>query len=106
MEKPINRVLIYRLEDKSGVGPYTDCKITFLEAHNRDQNKHPTPNNDKGILRQPNNNEITGFKDKEQLYHWFSESEINFLARKGFTLKKLWVREITAVGERQVLAIR
>jgi hypothetical protein len=103
-------MIIYRLEDKSGIGCYRSCGIKFLDnlvkRHDRQWEKYPTPRYDIGIDREIRPKEICGFKDKIQALNWFSKYELKKLNELGFKLKEIEVAEITAIGEKQVLAIR
>ena len=102
MEK---RPFIYRIEDELGKGCYRFMdEIEWLNEHCK-FNGRPCPIEDKGIDRYMDANEICGFKDMEQLKAWFTEEEIRDLAQKGFEIKKVYVKTITAIGEKQVLAI-
>ena len=101
---------IYRVEDKNGFGCYRDNNIRFLRnmriRHDKDLEKYPTPKLDLGIERFIEINEICGFIDLRQAKQWFSKYELKKLAEYGFSLKKVEVKEITAIGQKQVLAIR
>jgi hypothetical protein len=99
---------IYRVESDTGRGCYTDNKDICLEfalAHNS-LNGHPCPNQDKGIDRNMGNEEICGFISVRQFKQWFTKEERRALYEEGFKLKRIEVKEITAIGEKQVLAIR
>jgi hypothetical protein len=106
----MNKIKIWRVEDDSGLGCYRKYGIKFLDKlvdrHDRTCLKHPTPFNDKGIEREILTIEICGFVNKSQAIQWFSKYELKKLAGLGFNLKEIEVAEITAIGEKQVLAIR
>lgn len=102
---------IWRIENNDGEGCYrlwqTNSFVRYMERrHNNSMEKHPFPKLDNGIDREIKNGEICGFRDLSQVKNWFSRYELKNLAKIGFTLKKVEVREITAFGEKQVLAIR
>ena len=100
-------MFIYRVEDKDGYGCYQlSDSIWQLASHNGDTEKHPTPYYDKGIERRIVEKEICGFHSMEQLNAWFTAEEIKALAEWGFNIKQVEVEQITAVGVKQVLAIR
>lgn len=103
---------IWRVEDKNGIGCYQhitdhphhyDIIIDHTENTPKD---HPTPINDKGIGRFIDDDEICGFLNKEQAVKWFSERDLKELREAGFELKEVEVEKITAIGEKQILAIR
>ena len=98
---------IYRVESDTGMGCYRFIEDNdFLEPHNADIENHPCPQFDKGILRHLICGiEICGFKTLTQLKKWFTLKEIKMLRENGFTIHKVYVAKITAVGEKQVLAI-
>lgn len=99
--------IIYRIEDKEGHGCYIDGarQTNGLSHHDRDMNGHPTPLYDKGILRYVENKEFCGFKSLTQLKKWFTLKQIKRMRKNGYTIKKVFVDEITAYGEKQVLAL-
>jgi hypothetical protein len=100
---------IYRVEDENGQGCYS-CHFEKLEKmysrHVFDGINYPRPQEDKGIKKFPEPDEICGFKNIEQALSWFTEEDLKLLKRHGFELKKVEVEAITAVGEKQVLAVR
>jgi hypothetical protein len=97
---------IYRMSNASGIGCYQFMDDNdFLQPHNADIENHPCPQFDRGILRHPEKYEICGFKSLTQLKKWFTLKEIKMLRENGFTIKKIHVASISAVGEKQVLAI-
>jgi len=101
-------MFIYRIEDENGQGCYQNgvWEYNELGEHNLNSEKYPLPQDDKGIDRYIEEIEITGFKDLRQLKNWFSLKEVKRLRRNGFTIKKVEVDTITALGNKQVLAIR
>ena len=104
---------IWRVEDSNEVGfYYSDCRDGVCEkiwqAHNKQENldNYPTPQEDKGIGRYPELKEICGFKDKTQAMTWFNKAELHAIQKTDIKLKRIKVKQITARGMTQVLAIR
>ena len=97
---------IWRVENINGEGCYVhqDTKL-ILYRHIEDQ-KHPCPWDDILINRNPRDGEICGFLDLKQAINWFSEKELQKLKELGFELKLIKVKQITAIGNTQVLARR
>jgi len=96
---------IYRVENDYGHGCYTNGDMSFARKHSKQANT-PSPNCDIGIRRWMWDEEICGFIDLEHANKWFTDNELKEAERKGFILKQIEVKEITAIGEAQVLAIR
>ena len=98
---------IYRIQDKNGHGCYQQGAsfINKLQDHNSNLD-YPTPQDDKGIDRFLEKNEICGFKDLTQLKKWFTLKEIKFMRSNGYKINKIEVEKITAYGRKQVLAIK
>ena len=103
---------IWRVENDTGEGCYQGIDSDLLHENDcngiKDYNdkEHPTPYRDKGIKREQYINEICGFKNLKQAKQWFTPSQYKWLARYDFTLKRISVQKIMAIGEYQVLAIR
>ena len=99
---------IYRVENKDKIGCYSAYLPQFKNMYNKHNSSslYPAPLFDKGIKRDFRYNEICGFLNKKQTLNWFNKRELIFMARYGFILKKVRVNKITAIGEKQVLAIR
>jgi hypothetical protein len=96
---------IYRVENKLKEGCYRSIKTREVLKNHWNQS-HPPPLNDNGIKRCMNMNEICGFKSIQQAFQWFTIQELLQLKILGYSLKRIKVKEITAIGEYQVLAIR
>lgn len=103
---------IHRVENEEGFGCYRNKKedkeiYAVIGSHFKmgGTNKQPLPYNDKGIDR-CTRNEICGFLDLKQATNWFTPNELKGLEKLGYTLKKVIVKEITAIGKKQILAIR
>lgn len=103
------KTFILRIENKQGQGPY---RALSTEIYNESPlinhckyTGRPIPADDIGINRFPENYEICGFKNSQQLRKWFTFSELQFLKDYGFQIVKKEVKKITAIGEKQVLAI-
>jgi hypothetical protein len=96
---------IWRVEDDSYAGPYQEGPEDLSERHNGTPD-HPTPFTDNGINRMPEEYEVCGFKNLKQAKAWFNEADLAMLDEAGFKLKRVPVAKITAVGQKQVLAVR
>lgn len=98
---------IYRVENDEGVGCYSELvhEIKELYEHTK-KNNHPLTTQDQGIYRFAENDEIHGFLDLDQAMNWFTSNEFSKMARHGQKLRRVKVKEITAIGEHQILAIR
>jgi hypothetical protein len=100
---------IWRIENEEGIGCYV-VHLPELERmyikHGRDKINHPIPRNDIGIKRYKEEFEICGFINKEQALNWFNKYEIKKLKTFGFNLKEIKVAAITAIGKKQILAVR
>lgn len=104
---------IYRVENKNKEGCYmgkeyekgmkTAIGSHFLKGGDK---KHPLVWKDKGMSRNSRKGEICGFKNKAQTYKWFTKKELKALSELGYKLKRVVVKKITAIGEKQILAIR
>lgn len=98
---------IWRVENNEGKGCYRYKNTKkFLEYHDLENNQknHPCPLFDTGIDRDLFNKEICGFYSIEQAMRWFSVDDLINLKTLGFRLKKVFVKEITAIGNSQILA--
>lgn len=100
---------VYRVENDEGKGCYQEGAVALnrLEHHNSYNHvkRHPLPSEDFGIDRYPLKDEKCGFKDMKQLKAWFTPKELKRLARNGFKVVELYVAEVTAYGEQQLLFI-
>ena len=101
--------IVYRVENNKGKGPYTGVsprvfENSFLNVHGRG-NGHPTPLHDPLINRQATEGELCYFESIKQACEWFTPLEFFFMYKRGFTLREVEVQKITAVGQKQVLAI-
>jgi len=100
---------IYRVEDKDGYGCYTTTSFEFFEKYlleHSDLKRTIYPEKDIGIMREQYDEEICGFLTLEQARKWFTKKELKLLKKEEFLLKKVKVKRITAIGEKQVLAVR
>jgi len=96
---------IYRVEDMDGIGCYAGyCDSHFLGKHTL-YNGHPRPEDDEKILREIAEDERCGFLNLTQAMRWFTSNELRQLEKEAFYLKRVKVKEITAIGNSQVLAI-
>lgn len=97
---------IYRVENEEGFGCYYDhLPFDFIDKHTA-SNGHPRPQDDIKILRKMKRSEICGFLNLNQAEKWFTPNELLQLEEEGFYLGRVKVKEITAIGESQVLAIK
>jgi len=104
-------VKIWRVENQNGLGCYSFGEIPFIKRmikrHNKNREYNPLPCDDIGIERDiEEGSEICGFKDKQQALNWFNKYELKQLAFLGFFLEEIEVTAITAIGQRQILAVR
>ncbi len=101
---------IYKVENKEGKGCYRELgdhakkilKIISKEA----SIQKPMRVMDKGIGRDQKYNEICGFISEGQALSWFNKKQLLKLEKYGYNLKSIEVNKITAIGRRQLLAIR
>jgi hypothetical protein len=95
---------IYRIQNREGKGCYSDKKTKkILKNHDKTR---PLPEFDIGIERPREKGEVCGFLNFYQIYSWFSMKELKMLLDIGYCLKKVEVKKITAIGQKQVLAIQ
>jgi hypothetical protein len=105
---------IYRVQNNQGKGCYRGLTPSMNIAvqkilgtgYDLCDNKHPAPQWERGIDRFPHKYEICGFQNVRQALKWFSAKEIRGLRRLGFELVQVQVQRITAIGTRQILAIK
>jgi len=100
---------IWRVENENGEGCYQtkhNLKNWICNRHYDNSIKYPTPCADIKIDRFQKGKEICGFINLKQALNWFSKFELTELMREGFILKEVMVKEITARGKNQVLAVR
>jgi len=103
----MNGPCIWRVENRDGYGPYMGgTEEDWASEHHSVDTGRPTPSSDNGIGRSPDYTEICGFISIHDVKKWFKKEELLNLYACGFRLKRVPVSEITAVGEKQVLAIR
>ena len=98
---------IWRVENEFGDGCYYGASNEVSEITKRHGSfGNPTPQDDYGIARGMDYNEICGFKTLKQAKNWFSLKELKELYNHGYELIKVRVSNITAIGEYQILAIK
>lgn len=104
-------MIIYRMQNIHGLGPYrkyggvSDDLFDEVLASHSHLNGRPVPNKDLGINRDIEAKEICGFLSIRQAVKWFSKYERKRLRDEGFNIVKVEVKEITAIGKKQCLAI-
>jgi len=99
---------VFRVENENGTGCYQAHLpelYDMYEDHAEDYHR-PHALSDKGIERIADKMEIHAFKDMEQARKWFTEKDLELVKEFGFELKEVEAKEITAVGEKQILIIR
>lgn len=99
------KMLIYRIEDENGIGFYRSGILSYREVESKfhmGKKRHLPTFMDKGIMRNAEDNEKCGFLNEKQLYTWINKSKIRQLEKIGFKLVRLY-REVTAIGEKQIL---
>ena len=96
--------VVFRVENKRGVGPYRNAKVVEnIIGHHDSDNEHPTPYHDKGIERGAElGKEKCGFLSLEDLTNWFSSMDLYDLEKEGYTIAPV-KGLITAIGQKQVL---
>jgi hypothetical protein len=104
-------IKIWRVENESGRGCYNAVNKTpgiwdIIVDHDITPEIHPQPILDKGICRPMKSEEICGFINLSGALDWFTIEDLKVLLDSGFKLKEIEVKEITAIGQKQVLAIR
>lgn len=106
MESKANKTYVYRIENDAGEGCYCNGAESYnkLRHHERDK-YHKPPKEDIGIERVIEHNELCGFLNLDQVMAWFTNSELTRMRKNGYHLKRIKVREITAIGEKQVLCM-
>ena len=98
---------IWRVQNSHGVGCYQGCPNGFIKGLSDEPTPNkPLPQHDKGIGRCiKKEKEICGFKDEEQAKRWFDKKMLKILKSYGYNLECVAVKEVTAMGEYQVLAV-
>lgn len=102
---------IWRVENKEGIGCYRKetgfISEYFTKKHDEyKMSTHPLPQLDKGINRNMISGEICGFRNLKQAKDWFTRIDLIILKHFGFRLKQVEVIQITAIGQKQVLAVK
>jgi hypothetical protein len=99
-------MFIYRMENENGEGCYCGNGYSDVVNSHNFFNGHPTPQEDIGIGRYIRAGiEICGFESIRQTIKWFKSWERRELKKDGFQIVRHEVKEITAKGQYQVLAI-
>jgi hypothetical protein len=104
-------MIVFRIEDADGQGPYRTCNKSFECAFENDFLKHPTPFQDSllsPLWRKLDRNErdqfSCAFKSEEQLNSWFYNQEfLEWLHANGFhmALYRAFADEVL-IGHSQV----
>jgi len=99
-------MIIFRMQNSEGEGCYTSDGFSDILYSHCVFNGHPTPQEDAGINREMKFGvEICGFESIRQAVKWFNSAERRELRKEGFQIVRREVREITARGQKQCLAI-
>lgn len=105
--KPVQQV-IYRIENKHGVGPYVGG-ICWDRSHEAPRNPGPRDEPAFEYLFECNWTETSkylyGFSSPEQLTNWFDPEELQEMDRNGFKIKVVPLSQVENVvyGEKQVM---
>lgn len=99
-----NKMKVFRVENEYGYGCYCSHMVELEDMyidHSRDRINRPITKEDIG--RNWELGERHAFIDKKQALDWFSIEDLKLLDRYGFNLIELEVKEITAIGKKQIL---
>lgn len=84
-----NKVLVYRVEDKDGDGPYLchhknkpSLISEFGSGVHSGCKKHPNPRVDGEIIR--TDKDFCGFATFEKIFDWFEDDKIEWFETNGF----------------------
>lgn len=81
-------MLVYRVENKKGIGPYRMAITAEFLHHHNDSNNHPTPS-----LYIYGPDLFFGFKSLSQTFNWFDYDDCQMLESNGFFLTTWRVHE-------------
>lgn len=95
-------MIVYRIENEIGSGPYVSCPFFSWKVTNHSDEKHPGAINDNFHLyfhdckeeywnnreSSPLKNYIFGFDSLEKLNQWFCEKEIENLKKLNYNIQK------------------
>jgi hypothetical protein len=95
-------MLVFRVENNSGVGPYTSGAVDTIDYSRLFSPRCPGPLND-GIRRTDEDDHFA-FKDVSQLRKWFIKRIRGNLTKKGFSMAIYRVPDkLVKHGKRQVV---
>jgi hypothetical protein len=84
-----NLQTIYRVENKAGQGPYTDCGSQCWSDRSHFDSKHPSPHRE-GLNM--SDELVCGFESITKLNQWFDQSELEcMLLEYAFTVVRFIV---------------
>ena len=96
-------MIVYRVEDASGAGPYQGNIDWKIQDHTQEGGR-PSPQRDRppyyfdrGMLQDLR----SGFTSKEQLGAWFSQVELENLAAMGLISRNYEVSEVEWASDKQ-----
>jgi hypothetical protein len=91
--KPRELVRIFRIEDKNGWGPYSALAYTAVHGAPFDDRRHPLPPKDgNGFAPEAASDGVAvglmafGFRDLDQLRHWFCDDDLALLGMFDFVI--------------------
>lgn len=101
-------IVVYRCEDKDGVGPYINTPYEnrpFWMIDHNDRNNHPSPWAEWGY--HPRLEEYKfGFLTQKALREWFSPNTIPWLSNNGYKFYAYEVDEYTLLSGKFQLAFK
>ena len=109
----VQKVKVYRVEDKNSYGPYRGPKRGFPSIYT-DAEKHPVLDEDPGISRKDcervwkdSSKWRFGFRSKRQFRAWFYKKDFrDRLAKVGFNLQLYLVPKTSVIlGDKQAVFI-
>ena len=100
-------MLIYRMENIRGCNGHSafyhsDALTHGIDLSYYNMDEYPSPENDKGIRRDPCHDEYCACCSLEQLHYWFTAEDAEILANKKVFPYMIEVSECV-VGDKQVL---
>lgn len=103
-------MVIYRIENAAGKGPYFGEPTDWCETFHCEMNGQPGPNDDQGIKGFWNSSPAHkqyrfGFESMAQLNTWFTPKELKALKRLGYKIVKIKETDCAKVvrGDKQVI---
>jgi len=101
-------MLVYRVENKNGVGPYTGIRgirHVLGRKHGRGGvHLRPLPQDD-GITMEHHTALVCGFCTMTQLRYWFTPRDLRILADLGYTIRTYHTEDVL-VGGKQIMFLK